>query len=31
VSVSRYRALHVWIREAGRWQLLAAQVALIAD
>ena len=31
VSVGRYRALHVWTREAGRWQLLAAQVALIAD
>ena len=23
----RYRALHVWVRSGGRWQLLAAQVA----
>src|SRR5688572_1564790 len=26
----RYRALHVWIRSDGRWQLLAAQVAVLA-
>jgi ketosteroid isomerase-like protein len=25
----RYRALHVWVRSAGRWQLLAAQVAML--
>jgi ketosteroid isomerase-like protein len=27
----RYRALHIWIRDAGRWQLLAAQVAMLAQ
>ena len=26
----RYRALHIWIRDDGRWQLLAAQVAMLA-
>ena len=26
-SSSRYKALHVWIRKNGRWQLAAAQVA----
>jgi ketosteroid isomerase-like protein len=24
-----YRALHVWVRDHGRWQLLAAQVAML--
>jgi ketosteroid isomerase-like protein len=29
--ISRYRALHVWTRERGQWELLAAQVAVIRD
>ena len=31
VSVSRYRTLHVWTRDAGRWRLLASQVARILN
>jgi ketosteroid isomerase-like protein len=31
VSTGRYRALHVWTRSAGAWQLLAAQVASIDE
>jgi ketosteroid isomerase-like protein len=27
----RYRALHIWILDNGRWQLLAAQVAMLAQ
>jgi ketosteroid isomerase-like protein len=30
-SVGRYRALHVWVRDNGRWQLLAAQVARLPN
>jgi ketosteroid isomerase-like protein len=30
-SVGHYLALHVWTHERGRWQLVAAQVALLRD
>jgi len=30
-TASRYRALHVWTRSGGEWQLLAAQVAALRD
>jgi ketosteroid isomerase-like protein len=31
VTASRFRALHVWTRSSGDWQLLAAQVAVLRD
>jgi ketosteroid isomerase-like protein len=30
VSVGKYRALHVWTREAGVWRLLAVQIVRVA-
>ena len=31
ISTGRYRALHIWTRSLGDWQLLAAQVASIDE
>jgi ketosteroid isomerase-like protein len=30
-TASRFRALHVWTRSSGEWQLLAAQVAALRN